>query len=119
MSHQSYHIPESHPVVKKIEATLSPLIHQYFYKPLSEMSISRVFMKHYHDDSNNQLKIHVDNSYITVSLCIMGDCEGSEVQFKNNAVKLNNSKSGGGGGGVTGLHEDEPFFTLKPMTGWI
>ena len=88
VSHQSYNIPKDHSLIKLIEEVISPHVKSYFYKPLSEMSVARVFMKHYLKDSYNQLQLHTDNSYITVSLCVMGESEGSEVQFKNNTVKL-------------------------------
>ena len=110
VSHQSYNIPTDNFLVKYIEETIGPHVKNYFYKPLQEMSITRIFMKHYVKDSYNQLKIHTDNAYLTVSLCIMGESEGSEVQFKNNTVKLDKCPK------VT--HEEE-FFTVKPRTGWV
>ena len=91
--------------MKAIEETISPYVRAYFYKPLEELSVARIFMKHYLQDNYNQLQLHMDNSYITVSLCVMGDCEGSEVQFKNNTVKLDKCPS---------VTHDEEFFSVKP-----
>ena len=79
VSHKSFNIPSDNFLVPYIEETIGPHIQNYFYKSLDELSITRIFMKHYVPDAYNQLKIHTDNAYITVSLCVMGESEGSEV----------------------------------------
>ena len=75
------------------------------------MKLQRAFMKYYKTASENSLKIHTDNSYISVSLCIVGDCEGCDVQFKNNATKLD---------GVEAKSDiTEEFYTLKSRPGMV
>ena len=45
-----------------------------------------------------------------MSLCLIGEAEGSEVQFKNNAVKLD---------GVPSTYVPDEFYTVKPRQGWV
>ena len=88
IQHQSFNVPTDVSIITQIEDFMRPYIKQYFYKDLSELEKTRCFIKYYREDNENSLQLHTDNAYLTVSLCLIGEAEGSEVQFKNNAVKL-------------------------------
>ncbi len=77
---------------------------------MKELSQDRAFIKLYKADNENSLQLHTDNSYLTLSLCLIGEAEGAEVQFKNNMVKLN---------GVKSEYFSDEFYSVKPRTGWI
>ena len=58
-----------------IKDAISPYVNQYFYRPLEDMSLTRSFLRHYKFKADNELKLHTDDSYITVSLCILNETE--------------------------------------------
>ena len=74
------------------------------------MSRTRAFIKIYQTNNENALQLHTDDAYLTVSLCLIGEAEGAEVQFKESTVKLD---------GVHGSYTSDEFFSVKPRTGWI
>ncbi len=77
--HKSWQLPLTLPIIKDIEAFISPYIPQYFEKPLTELQLVRGFMKHYDNGHENSLQLHMDNCHLTVSLCLVGECRGSDV----------------------------------------
>jgi len=80
--HHSYLVkPECFPELQALEDLIRPYVSTYFYKELSDLKLAHVFLKHYQVSTEvTALALHVDDTWITVSLCIVGECvEGCEV----------------------------------------